>query len=158
ESNMGLPIVCAASLSKDIMNRLLIDSDINEEETWDFVFVDNINHCYDQPSAVPVKTHSNPESPFVSKTPYECSQLLLKLREDTKSNIIPHYFMIMDQRSLQDDTVLLVTAGIDEPVYTVRASFGASAQAIVLYPTGHRGIEEDVESAAQEEDEVYHGR
>ncbi|KAI5205235.1 hypothetical protein E4T42_09398 [Aureobasidium subglaciale] len=141
-----------------IMNRLLTDSDIVEEDTWDFVFVDSIDHCYDQPSAVPVETPSNPDSPFISKTPYECSQLLLKLREDTESEIIPHYFIIMDERSLQDDTVLLVTAGLDEPVNTVRATFGASAQAIVLYLTGHRGIEEDIESAAQEEDGVYHGR
>lgn len=50
-----------------------------------------------------------------------------------------------------------MTAGIEQPVYTVRASFGASAQAIVLYLTGHRGIEEDIESAAEEEDGIYHG-
>ncbi|KAI5198001.1 hypothetical protein E4T39_07007 [Aureobasidium subglaciale] len=156
--NVSFPIVCAASLDQDIMNRLLIDSDIDKEDIWDFVFVDSINYCYDEPSTVPVEVNSNPDSPFISKTPDECSQMLFKLHEDTKSKIIPHYFMIMDERSLQDDTVLLVTAGIDEPVSTVRASFGASAQAIVLYLTGHRGIEEDVESAAQEKDGVYHGR
>lgn len=66
--------------------------------------------------------------------------------------------MIMDERSLQDDTVLLVSAAIDAPVETVRPSFEASAQAIVLYLTGHRGIEEDSESVAEEEDGVYHGR
>ncbi|KAH0134357.1 hypothetical protein KCU66_g945, partial [Aureobasidium melanogenum] len=142
----------------EIMNRLLIDSDIDEEDTWDFVFVDSIDHCYNKPSAVPVKAPSNSDSPFISKTPHECAQLLLELRKDTDSEIIPHYSMIMDERSLQDDTVLLVTAGIDAPVYTVRATFGASAQAIVLYLTGHRGIEEDIESASQEDDGVYHGR
>ena len=141
-----------------VMNRLLIDSDIHEEDTWDFVFVDRIDHCYDQPSTYPVEAQSNPNSPFISKTPEECSQLLLKLCEDTDSEIIPHYCMIMDERSLQDDTVLLVSAGIEAPVETVRATFGASAQAIVLYLTGHRGIEEDIESAEQEEDGVYHGR
>jgi hypothetical protein len=141
-----------------IMNRLLIDSDIDKEDTWDFVFVDSIDHCYNKPSTVPVKAPSNPDSPFISKTPHECAQLLLKLRKDTDSGIIPHYFMIMDERSLQDDTVLLVTASIDAPVYTVRATFEASAQAIVLYLTGHRGIEEDIDSAAEEEDGIYHGR
>ncbi|KAG9524255.1 purine and uridine phosphorylase, partial [Aureobasidium melanogenum] len=141
-----------------IMNRLLIDSDIDAEDTWDFVFVDSIDHCYNKPSTVPVKAPSNPDSPFISKTPHECAQLLLKLRKDTDSEIIPHYFIIMDERSLQDDTVLLVTAGIDAPVYTVRATFEASAQAIVLYFTGHRGIEEDIDSAAEEEDGVYHGQ
>jgi len=81
------------------MNRLLTDSGIEEEETWDFVFVDSIEHCYNKLSTVPVKANSNPNSPFISKTPEECSQLLLKLREDTDSEIIPHYFMIMDERS-----------------------------------------------------------
>ncbi|KAH0046411.1 hypothetical protein KCU78_g63, partial [Aureobasidium melanogenum] len=150
--NISFPVVCAASQSQDIMNRLLIDSDIDEEDTWDFVFVDSIDHCYNKPSAVPVKAPSNSDSPFISKTPHECAQLLLELRKDTDSEIIPHYSMIMDERSLQDDTVLLVTAGIDAPVYTVRATFGASAQAIVLYLAGHRGIEEDIESASQEDD------
>lgn len=141
-----------------IMNRLLMDSDIDEEDDWNFVFVDTINHCYDKPSAVPVEAQSNPNSPFISKTPEECSQMLLKLQEDTESEIIPHYFMIMDERSRKDDTVLLVSAGIESPVYTVRASFGASAQAIVLYLTGHRGIEEDIENAEEEEDGVYRGQ
>ncbi|CAD0100466.1 unnamed protein product [Aureobasidium mustum] len=139
------------------MNRLLIDSGIDEEDTWDFVFADSFDHYYDEPSTVPVKAPSNPNSPFISKTPKECSRLLLELCEDTDSEIIPHYFMIMDERSLRDDTVLLVSAGIEAPVEMVRATFGASAQAIVLYLTGHRGIEEDSESAAEEEDGVYHG-
>lgn len=140
------------------MNRLLVYSGIDEEDEWDFVFVDSINHYYDKPSAVPVEAHSNPNSPFISKTPEECSQMLLKLQRDTESEIMPHYFMIMDERSQKDDTVLLVSAGIEAPVYTVRASFGASAQAIVLYLTGHRGIEEDIESAEEEGDGVYRGQ
>ncbi|KEQ70034.1 hypothetical protein M436DRAFT_54942, partial [Aureobasidium namibiae CBS 147.97] len=123
-----------------------------------FVFVDRIDHCYDKPSAVPVEAQSDPDSPFVSKTPEQCSQMLLRLREDTDSEIVPYYVMIMVERPQKDDTVLLVSAVIEAPVCTVRATFEASAQAIVLCLTGHRGIEEDIESAEGKEDGVYHGR
>jgi len=109
------------------MNRLLVDSDIDEEEDWNFMFVDNISQYYSTPSTVPVTAPSDPCSPFISKTPEECARLLLELREDTKSEIIPHHFMMMDERSQRDDMVLLVSAGIEAPVYTVRATSDASA-------------------------------
>lgn len=137
------------------MNLFLKASGIDECDTWNFVFVDSLDYCYDKPSVVPVHA-SNLDSPFISKTPIECSRMLFRLCEGTGSEIIPFYFIIMDERSKQDHTVLLVNA--EEPLQTVRATFEASAQSIVLYLTGHRGIEEDIESAAKEKDNVYHGR
>lgn len=53
------------------------------------------------------------------------------------------HFIIMDERSKQDDTVLLVTAPYKEwPLTSVRATFEASASALDLYLTGHSDPEE----------------
>lgn len=77
---------------------------------------------------------------------------------------MPDYFAIMDERSTRDDTVLLVTAVrdlggenevLDYP--TARATFRASALALMLYETGHSSVGEDAERAGRERDGVYHG-
>lgn len=74
-------------------------------------------------------------------------------------------FAIMDERSTQDNTVLLVCAerdlGGDNEVSalpTVRATFQASATALMLYETGHSSVGEDAECAAREKDNVYRGQ
>ncbi|KAI4745923.1 hypothetical protein E4T50_03725 [Aureobasidium sp. EXF-12298] len=154
---LSFPIVCAAQLSEEIMNRFLEESGIADDENLPFAFIDSIDDYYDGPSEAPVDAPSSPDSPFINKTPEECSQLLLKLCEDTESEIIPHYFIIMDERSTQDGTVLLVTADTDQPVYTVRATFEVSAEEVTLYLTGHASAEEDAERALQEHDNVFRG-
>lgn len=62
----------------------------------------------------------------------------------------------MDERSIRDDTVLLVSAGDEEnwPLKSVRASFAVSAEKLVCYFSGHMGIEEDAEDAAETADGV----
>lgn len=140
------------------MNRFLEASGIADDKNLPFAFVDSIDDYYDGPSEVPIIVSSNPDSPFINKTPEECSQLLLQLCENTESEMIPHYFIIMDERSTQDDTVLLVCADEDEPVHTVRATFEVSADEVTLYLTGHGSAEEDAERALQEHDNVFRGR
>jgi hypothetical protein len=83
--------------------------------------------------------------------------MLVKLCKDTKSEILYMYFIVMDERSKRDETVLLVTKGLGCPLEMVRATFGAAAQEIPLYHTGHRGIEEDQELAAEDEDGIFRG-
>jgi hypothetical protein len=136
-----------------------------DEDNWTFVFVDSIDDYYDKASETPIEDGSDPNSPFIGKTPQECHQLLLKLREDTESEIMTNFFAIMDERSIQDDTVLLVCAqrdlGGEHEVLampTIRATFQASGTALILYETGHSSVEEDAERAAREEDNVYRGQ
>ncbi|KAG9560702.1 hypothetical protein KCU71_g8824, partial [Aureobasidium melanogenum] len=144
-----------------MMNRFLDESGIADDEDLAFVFVDSIDDCYDEPSEAPIKGPSNLDSPFINKTPQECSQLLIKLCEDTESEIIHQYFIIMDERSTRDDTVLLVSAEDaedDMPLCTVRATFQASAEQILLYLAGFGSVMEDAEQASQEPDNIFRGR
>jgi hypothetical protein len=128
------------------MDRFIEHNDDVDEDNWNFVFVDSIEDYYDEPSEAPIEHGSNPNSPFIGKTPQECYQLLLKLREDTESEIIPYMFAIIDERSIQDVAVR-----------TVRATFQTSGISMVLYETGHSSVEEDAERAAREKDNVYRG-
>ncbi|PLN76085.1 hypothetical protein BDW42DRAFT_197386 [Aspergillus taichungensis] len=63
------PVVCAAPLSKEVMNRFIEQNDDVDEDEWNLVFVDSIDHYYDKPSEAPVGDDSNPNSPFIGKTP-----------------------------------------------------------------------------------------
>ncbi|KAJ4311823.1 hypothetical protein N0V94_007765 [Neodidymelliopsis sp. IMI 364377] len=142
-----------------------IEESRDEVDTWRVVFVDSIDDYYDDTTPEsPGADGSNPNSPFIGKTPQECHQLLLKLRENTESEIFTDIFAIMDERSTQDNTVLLVCAERDSggenevlALPTVRATFKAAPTALMLYETGHSSVEEDAERAAREKDNVFRG-
>jgi hypothetical protein len=146
------------------MDRFIRENGVDDED-WNMVFVDCLDNYYDEPSMIPMDADSDPESPFLHKTPEECFKLLSKLREDTESEITPSIFAIMDERSAQDHTVLLVSADSSNATSetegwefgTIRATFQASGQALVLYLTGHSSVEEDSERAQREGDNVYRG-
>ncbi|KAJ5151965.1 hypothetical protein N7492_010260 [Penicillium capsulatum] len=145
-----------------VLTRFIEESDLDEDH-WNLVFVDSIDDYYYKVSEAPVEDDSDPDSPFIGKTPQECHQLLLKLVEDTDSEIMPQYFAIMDERSTQDDTVLLVypETDLENEVLawpTVRTTFEASAVSLKCYHSGHSSIEEDLERAQREHDHVYRGR
>lgn len=133
-----------------------------DEDYWNLVLVDSIDDYYDEATESPVEEGGSPDSPFIGKTPQECYELLEKLVEDTESEIVTPYFAIMDERSTQDDTVLLVCAEMDLDTDvlsfpTVRATFQATADALMLYHSGHSSVAEDVERAEREHDKVYRG-
>jgi hypothetical protein len=136
-----------------------------DDEVWMLVFVDCLDNYYDEPSMIPTDADSDPDSPFLNKSPEECFKLLHKLREDTESEILTNIFAIMDERSAQNDTVLLVYASGENAISktegwemkTLRATFQASGQALVLYMSGHSSVDEDRELAEREEDGVFRG-
>ena len=141
------------------MDRLLEESGADEDGS--LVFVDCLDNYYDEASEIPVDD-CDPSSPFIGKTPDECYRLLIKLRKDTESEIMIYQFAIMDERSAQDDTVLLVCYecdenGENETLATLRATFQALATALKLYMSGHSTVAEDADRAAQEGDNVYRG-
>lgn len=143
------------------MNHFIEQKGVDEDD-WNLVFVDSIDDYYDEASEALIEDDSSPDSPFIGQTPQECHQLLLKLLEDTGSEIMTDYFAIMDDRSTQDDTVLLVCAerDLENEVLawpTVRATFQASAVALKCYHSGHSSVGEDVERAQREHDNVYRG-
>lgn len=134
-----------------------------DKDHWNLVFVDSIDDYYNEASEAPVEKESSPNCPFIGKTPRECYQLLSKLVEDTRSEILTEYFAIMDERSTKDDTVLLVCAernDEDEVVAwpTVRAIFEVTAVSLKCYHSGHSSVGEDLELAEREHDNVYRAR
>lgn len=83
--------------------------------------------------------------------------MLVELCDETASNTIWLHFAIMDERSTQDDTVLLVTSEYNgSPLSSVRATFGASALALNCYLTGHSDPEEHA-WYAEATDNIYCG-
>jgi hypothetical protein len=147
-----------------IMDRFIEANDVDDDE-WNVVFVDCVDNYYDERSWAPVEDDSDPDSPFIGKTPQECHQLLMKLRKDTESEIDTNMFVIMDERSTKDDTVLLVTVERDDggenevlAMPTLRATFQVTNTTLALYAVGFSTVEEDEERAENEEDKVFRGR
>ncbi|CAL5869553.1 uncharacterized protein PFLUO_LOCUS3783 [Penicillium psychrofluorescens] len=143
------------------MDRFIEQKGVDEDQ-WNLTFVDSIDDYYYEAAEAPIEDESSPNSPFIGKTPQECHQLLLKLLEDTESEIMTDYFAIMDGRSTQDDTVLLVCAERDlenEALAwpTVRATFQVTAASLKCYHSGHSSVGEDLERAECEHDNVYRG-
>jgi hypothetical protein len=145
------------------MTRFIEQNDV-EKEHWNMVFIDDSNTYYDKVSQAPIEHDSNPQSPYIGKTPEQCHAMLVKLCKDTGSQLLTYYFAIMDERSTRDDTVLLVCAEMssdeeheDLALPTLRATFRASGTALMLYHSGHSSVAEDAERAAGERNGVYRG-
>jgi len=85
------------------------------------------------------------DSPFIGKTPEECFQLLRQLCYQTKSDVDYSLFVVMDEESITDDTVLLVQVDNDESpeILVVRATFEVAHAALSLYLIGDTDVAED---------------
>jgi hypothetical protein len=95
---------------------------------------------------------SSPDSPFIGKTPEQCFALLKELQATTKSNIDLDGFAMMDERSMNDDTLLLVNAKYG--CASVRAEFAIAIAAMMCWMTGHSTVDEDIDTARKSEDNV----
>ena len=129
-----------------------------------FVFIDSFSETYTEETEPGTmedeqnKPVTSPDSPFKGKSPAECHQLLRQLRIG-KSDVDYTSFVIMDERSLRDDTVLLVNA-LDEEgqggeVRSIRASFEVVHWRLLGYMDGEfYSVEEDLEAVDRTEDGV----
>jgi hypothetical protein len=86
---------------------LLANTDFADQIDHDFVFVDDSSTTYAEKNDVGENTPSQPNSSFKNKSSHECWLLLRAMRE-AGSNIDYESFVIIDDRTLQDDTVLVV--------------------------------------------------
>ena len=110
-----------------------------------YVFVDSMNKDYNEYPPEVIEKASSSTSPFIGKTPQECHALLKELHTTTKSEFDLDYFAIMDERSMYDDTVLIVDATSEYG--SVRADFGMAIQAMLVWMVGRSSVEEDNELA-----------
>ena len=135
------------------------NNDFRIENDFYMVFVDSLDEMYDEPSVRPVTEPSSSNSPFKSKNTHECYLLLKELRENG-ADIDYGRFVIMDDRSMEDDTVLIAEEPIDEEseAESVRATFEVASVALLCYRAGNFGVEDHREEAEREEDGVFQMR
>ena len=129
-----------------------------------FVFVDNLSEIYTEETEPGTmedehnKLATAPDSPFKGKTLAESHQMLRQLRLGT-SDIDHTSFVIMDERSLTDDTVLLVNAldneGEEGQLRSIRVSFEIVHWRLLGYMDGEfYSMDEDLEAVKWTEDGV----
>ena len=129
-----------------------------------FVFVDNLSEIYTEETEPGTmedehnKLITKPDSPFKGKTPAECHRLLRQLRLGT-SDIDHTSFVIMDERSLTDDTVLLVNTldneGEEVQLRSIRVIFEIVHWRLLGYMDGEfYSMDEDLEAVKWSEDGV----
>jgi hypothetical protein len=119
------------------------------------VFVDSLKLAYTDEDVPTLNnnTASSVSSPFLGKDASECHHLLKQLSEEPGSSINPEPFAILDERSTQDDTILLCEAG-EEGVSSVRAAFGITESRLLQYFAADAGVDQDRETAARTSDGV----
>lgn len=127
-----------------------------------FVFVDSLTQTYTDETEIgdmedeQHRTVTSPDSPFKGKSPAECHQMLCQLRRDG-SDVDYCSFVIVDERALTDETVLLVVApgeGEEGEVQTVRAAFEIAHWRLSGYSMAMMDMGEDRAVAEGTEDGV----
>lgn len=130
-----------------------------------FVFVDSITEVYTDETEIgdmedeQNRTITSPDSPFKGKSPTECHLLLRRLRCND-SDVDYCSFVVMDERSLTDDTVLLVTApgeGEEGEVQSLRVTFKIAHWRLSGYSMAMMDMGEDRAVAEGMEDGVLRG-
>ena len=116
-----------------------------------FVFVDSLTEIYTDETEIgdmedeQNRTVTSSDSPFKGKSPEECHQLLRRLRRDG-SDVDYCSFVIMDERSLADETVLLVIApgeGDEEELKSVRAAFEIAHERLSVWFVAEVDMDDD---------------
>jgi hypothetical protein len=113
------------------------------------VFMDSLEATYTDED-VPTLGNNSPSSstsPFMGKDALECYQILEQLASQEGASINPEPFAMLDERSMQDETVLLCEAG-EEGVRSVRAAFAVVESRLLRYFAADAGVDEDRETAA----------
>ena len=127
-----------------------------------FVFVDSLTDIYTDETEIgdmedeQNRTVTSPDSPWKGKSPIECHRLLRESRLNG-SDIDYCSFVIMDERSLSDDTVLLVNApgeGELGEVQSIRVAFEITHWRLSGYSMAMMDMAEDRAVAERTEDGV----
>jgi hypothetical protein len=114
------------------------------------VFVDDLSRAYTEPSDLGYNEDSL-QAPFAGKGPFDCSVMLKSLCEGpTPSDLDYDSFAILDLRSLEDDTLLLVRDPEEHDgghQASLRVIFDMIESQIMLWAAGKTTLEEGREKA-----------
>lgn len=128
-----------------------------EDENQNIAFVDSMTEITMNDSLGHNTSSSSLTSPFRGKNAFDCYHLLRKLCTETESIVDQNVFAMLDERSLQDDTVVLVTIDEEESPEkptSARCEFGLACAKLMQYFIGDADIEEDLEEAEEDGDGV----
>lgn len=148
-------------MSNQVKDRLIqVNQDFNDQMDVNIVFVDSLTAAYTEPSELGSNEASSAASPFKGKTTHECYILLQQLRQQSGSDIDYEHFAIMDERSLEDDTLLLAEAPLEEggEAQSVRAAFELANSRLMVYLAGDTDVLEDQDKAQRASDRVLRPR
>lgn len=121
------------------------------------VFVDDLSRVYDEEDGLGYNKDST-STPFTGKTPYQCWLMLQKILEENEGCYFSDtIFGILDERSLEDGTLLLVEEPAEEDggeAYSVRAVFEMCETQMSLWVGGKNTVYEANERVRNTNDGV----
>jgi hypothetical protein len=142
---------------------LLANIDYEDQLDHHFVFIDNSSTVYATKNDVGENTPSQSNSSFKNKSAHECWLLLRAMRE-AGSDIDYESFVIIDDRTLQHDTVLVVVKELltkDEAAQAANAEVRMSSELasfrLGCYLAGEGDISEDFVKLQRHADGVLRG-
>lgn len=94
-----------------------IDLNVKQKQGLDLdlaiVVITDLSKTYTKVSNVPMEAATTSPAPFRGKSAKECFELLQAFVKDTGNDINVDFFAAVDERSREDDTVLIVQASKD---------------------------------------------
>jgi hypothetical protein len=139
---------------------LLANIEYEDQLDHHFVFVDNSSIVYATKDDVGENTPSQPNSSFKDKSADEC-WLLLRAMHEAGSDIDYESFVVIDDRTLEDDTVLVVVKELlteDEAAQAANAEVRMSSELASFrlgsYLAGESDIGEDFVKSQRHADGV----
>ncbi|KAK4565369.1 hypothetical protein LTR86_003986 [Recurvomyces mirabilis] len=148
------PVCCATDLSAQVKDQILEEAQDGMGVDHYLVFVDSLTKQYAEVSDHGYNEPSDSASPFKGKTPEECAALLQQLRRNG-ADINFQHFAVVDERSLQDETLWLVKAPAPEEGtgFHLRAVYKLTCAALMNWHL-QAGSEWSLEEVQSSEDGV----
>ncbi|CZT19927.1 uncharacterized protein RCC_05783 [Ramularia collo-cygni] len=151
------PVCCAAEIPPSVVDRYLMSIfEYKDMEAVYSVIIDDLAEKYTKECDVNSPRTAATKAPFKGKDLYECSSLLQQMCRDG-SDIDYSSFVIMDERTLHDDTVLFAVSDWQdgqETIRSIRSAFEVVEERLGGYGVVPEEFERDLATAAEAEDGV----
>ena len=110
-------------------------------KTFMLVVVRSLREKYDDVTYPPQHLDIS-DSPFKGMDALACCHTLRKLNQETDSELNYYYFIIMDEQSMEDSTVLVAGYEDESKIHTRRVEFRFANTRLGALSTGHKGWNE----------------
>jgi hypothetical protein len=114
-----------------------------------------VDTLYTEGHLIGHNTSTTSESAFTGQKAKGCHALLKRLAEQTGSPVNLRVYAILDERSLKEDTILVIEVSESEEYFGVRMECSLAISRMFQYEIGDMGIDEDMEEAAETADGVF---